>query len=200
MADQGPGTCFTIMPFSVREADLPKYAGDESHWDEVYAGLIVPAVERAGLRCVREDEDSQSRLITDNIWRKIESSDLILCDMSASNPNVFLELGWALRSDQRFVLIKDDLTPFYFDLQQFYTLEYSHRLQPSQLARSVDQLAGVMIKMPRSVSAMMSSSEPLPGARLMLVMRTKGKLIHDSARIAPDEDVPRRAADSREDR
>jgi hypothetical protein len=114
------------MPFSVREADLQRYSGDKSHWDEVYAGLIVPAVERAGLKCMREDEDSQSRLITDNIWRKIEASDIVLCDMSSSNPNVFLELGWALRSDKRFVLIKDDLTPFYFDLQQFYTLVLCH--------------------------------------------------------------------------
>lgn len=142
VGDMTPGTCFTIMPFSVREADLQRYSGDKSHWDEVYARLIVPAVERAGLKCTCEDEDSQSRL--DNVWRKIEASDIVLCEMSSSNPNVFLALGWALRSDKRFVLIKDELTPFYFDPQQCYTLEYSHRLQPSQVAQSVEQLASVI--------------------------------------------------------
>ena len=45
----------------------------------------------------------------------------MLCDLSAHNPNLYLELGWALRADKRFVLIKDDLTDFKFDLNQFYT-------------------------------------------------------------------------------
>lgn len=45
--------CFTIMPFSVRESDLDRYAGDEGHWSEVYQGLIIPAVEMAGLTCHR---------------------------------------------------------------------------------------------------------------------------------------------------
>ncbi len=88
---------------------------------------------------------SSTRLVTENIWRKIELADVVLCDLSAHNPNVYLELGWALRADKRFVLIKDDITTqFNFDLNQFYTYEYSHRLQPSSLERSIDQLAGVL--------------------------------------------------------
>jgi hypothetical protein len=88
------------MPFSVREGDLQRY-GDTAHWSEVYQGLIVPAVREVGLVCERDDEDVASRLITDNIWRKLEDADVVLCDLSAHNPNVYLELGWALRADKR---------------------------------------------------------------------------------------------------
>ena len=87
--------CFTIMPFTVRDADLSRYY-DAKHWDEVYHGLLVPAVKEAGFVCERDDEDSSPRLITESIWRKVEEADVILCDLSAHNPNVHLELGWAL--------------------------------------------------------------------------------------------------------
>jgi hypothetical protein len=147
MTDSKPKKkCFTIMPFTVKEGDLERYYNDRNHWQEVYSGLIVPAVEKADLICERDDEDSSSRLITENIWRKVEEANVILCDLSANNPNVYLELGWALRADKRFVLIKDDLTNRHFDLNQYYTYEYSHRLQPSYLHKAIDGLSQVICK------------------------------------------------------
>jgi hypothetical protein len=133
MSEQPKKKCFTIMPFTIRDYDLPKYSNDKNHWNEVYRGLILPAVSKAGLQCERDDDDSTSRLITENIWQKIEQCDVVLCDLSAHNPNVYLELGWTLRADKRFVLIKDDITNFNFDLNQIYTYEYSHLLQPSSI-------------------------------------------------------------------
>jgi len=136
--------CFIIMPFTVAEADLSRYSGDRNHWTEVYKGLIVPAVRSAGLHCERSDEDVTTRLIAETVWRKIEEADVVLCDLSAHNPNVHLELGWALRADKRFVLIKDELTQFNFDLNQFHTYQYSHRLQPTALKRAVSDLADAL--------------------------------------------------------
>ena len=125
------------MPFTVRENDLRKYGNDQSHWDQVYQGLIKPAVENAGFECYRDDEDVRSRMITDNIWRKVEDADMVLCDLSSYNPNVYLELGWAFRSDKKFLLIKDDITDFVFDLNSYFTYNYSHRLQPLELKKDI---------------------------------------------------------------
>jgi hypothetical protein len=144
MSDTFKLRCFVVMPFSVREPDLDRYLNDPNHWHEVYEGLIRPSVKAAGLICERDDEDLSNRLIADNIWRKIEVADVILCDLSAANPNVLLELGWALRSDKRFVLIKDDLTPFNFDINQFYTFTYSHQLQPRALKQAISGLANIL--------------------------------------------------------
>jgi hypothetical protein len=132
---------FTIMPFSVREADLDAYGGDTEHWTEVFEGVIAPAARAVGLAAERDDADLSSRLISENVWKKIERADLVLCDLSSGNPNVFLELGWALRADKKFVLIKDDRTNYQFDLNQFHTYTYSHRLQPSEVRRAVQGLA-----------------------------------------------------------
>jgi hypothetical protein len=134
-------TCFVIMPFSVRDHDLEKYNGDRNHWNEVYEGLIEPAVEAAGMRLERDDDDLSSRLVVDGIWKKIENADVVLCDLSSFNPNVYLELGWALRADKKFVLIKDELTDFSFDLNQFHTCVYSSKLKPSSLKVDVKKLS-----------------------------------------------------------
>lgn len=131
------------MPFTVKETDKSRYP-DPVHWNEVYEGLIVPAVQEVGLQCERDDKDIGSRFIGENILRKIEDADLILCDLSSHNPNVFLELGWAIRADSPFVLIKDDLTTYTFDLNQQYTFDYSHALQPTRLRQEVNSLADVL--------------------------------------------------------
>lgn len=144
MADEKKHKCFVIMPFTVRKEDLARYHDDPNHWDEVYQGLIVSAVEKVGLICERDDEDSTSRMITENIWRKIEEADIILCDLSACNPNVFMELGWTIRADKKFVLMKDDLTAYQFDLNQRFTCEYRHMLQPKQLKEDVAKLEGAL--------------------------------------------------------
>jgi len=126
--------CFVLMPFRVKEMDKPRYP-NPNHWDDVYQGLIQCAVKGARLICERDDEDIGTRLIIVNILKKIEEADLILCDLSSFNPNVFLELGWALRCDKPYILIKDDLTTYTFDLNQVYIFNYSHSLQPSGLEK-----------------------------------------------------------------
>jgi hypothetical protein len=132
------------MPFTVRETDLTKYQNDSAHWREVYQGLIVPAISQAGLQPQRDDDDYSTRLVTEGVWSKIEQADLVLCDMSSHNPNVHLELGWAMRADKKIVLIKDEITSFNFDLNQYYTYEYSSRLQPTFLQNSVKELSKVI--------------------------------------------------------
>jgi hypothetical protein len=120
--------CFVLMPFTVRDEDLPKY-GDKNHWVEVYEGLILPAVGQVpGLQCERDDIDMGSRAIVEGVFAKIEAAALILCDISAFNPNVLFELGWALRSDKRFVLIKDQATTFHNTIRTRTPIVYNQRL------------------------------------------------------------------------
>lgn len=135
--------CFVIMPFTVKKVDEPRYP-DPNHWNEVYEGLIIPAVGSAGLQCERDDSDTASRLIAESILEKIEQANLILCDLSSHNANVFLELGWALRADKPFILIKDDLTDYAFDLNQQYIFNYSHSLQPIILREEISRLTATI--------------------------------------------------------
>lgn len=134
---------FVMMPFSVKESEQPQYQ-DSNHWNEVYHGLIVPAAKLANVTCIRDDQDLGSRIISDDMLRKIEECDIAICDLSSHNPNVFLELGWALRADRAYVLLQDDLTRYTFDLNQQFTFSYDHRLQPTVLGRDVQKLGEVI--------------------------------------------------------
>lgn len=133
-------SCYVIMPFRVRPENLATYDNNDDHWKDVYVGLIQPAIKKAGLSCSRDDEDGSTRLIARNIMRKIEKSDLVLCDLSSNNPNVLFELGWALRANKHVILIKDEVTPSSFDIQGVYTFSYSHRLPLHQLSQLTERL------------------------------------------------------------
>jgi hypothetical protein len=136
------GTCLVIMPFSLREADRADYP--ENHWKEVYSGFLRPAVETAGLKSQRDDDDFSSRPLALNIWRKIEESDIILCDVSTSNPNVFVELGWVLRAEKPYVIVMDELTKAPFDVADFNRFHYDHALRPLALKEQIPQLARML--------------------------------------------------------
>lgn len=143
MTDDGErrGKCYVVMPYTVREEHKERYGNEGTHWSEVYDALIKPAVLDAGLIPFREDDDPTSKVITNRIWRGIEEADIVLCDLSSENPNVMVEVGWTLRADRKFVLIRDDLTQPTFDLQNITISQYSHKLRPGTLARDIPLLS-----------------------------------------------------------
>src|SRR3954468_3606621 len=137
------GSCLVIMPFTIRESQRSTYP--ENHWAEVYDALLRPALEATGLRSDRDDEDCASRPISLSIFGKIEAADIILCDVSTSNPNVFIELGWALRADKPYVIVMDELTTAPFDVADFNRFHYTHTLRPRALKEQIPKLAKMLV-------------------------------------------------------
>ena len=83
------------MPFS--GTIDPQVSGDE--WTDIFKNTFTPAVEAAGYTCVRVTQRPGSFLR--EIVERLDSADLVLADLTGSNPNVFYELGirhavWAL--------------------------------------------------------------------------------------------------------
>jgi hypothetical protein len=136
------GSCLVVMPFTVREVDRQVYP--EEHWSEVYESLLRPAVELSGLKCNCDNDDFVSRPIALNIWKKIEEVDIILCDVSSSNPNVFMELGWAIRAEKPYVIVMDELTQAPFDVADFNRFHYDHALRPLALKEQTRKLARML--------------------------------------------------------
>jgi hypothetical protein len=119
------GLCFVIMPFS-----SPSGSGySEEHFTEVYEDLFVPAIRAAAFSPVRADTTVLSRHILADLLARIEEAAIVLCDLSAANPNVLFELGWAFRADRPCVLVKDDLTQYPFDLQHAHVTTYHSSLK-----------------------------------------------------------------------
>ncbi len=104
---------FVIRPFS-EKTDLD---GKKINFDEVHNKLIQPAIKDCGLQGSTTGEIIDAGNIREDMFQLILEADLVICDITIHNANVFYELGirHALRK-KRTILIKGenvaDSTPF----------------------------------------------------------------------------------------
>jgi hypothetical protein len=108
-------SCFIIMPISTPAHMIDKYGGDNDHFSHVLSCLFLPAIRRAGFEPIPPLVE-RSRLIHAEIISNIENTDLLLCDMSTLNANVFFELGIRTALNKPVCIVKDEFTdpvPYY---------------------------------------------------------------------------------------
>ena len=103
-------TCFIIMPISTPDHYVNQYKGDPNHFIHVLDHLFKPAITAAGLDPIPPISKGSS-VIHGDIIRNVETADLVLCDMSILNPNVFFELGIRTALNKSVAIVKDDVTP-----------------------------------------------------------------------------------------
>ncbi|MDQ6624383.1 MAG: DUF4071 domain-containing protein, partial [Verrucomicrobiota bacterium] len=97
--------------------------------DQSYKNLIKPAVEAAGLKCIRADEVVHSGLIDVPMYELLLTADVVVADLSTSNRNAFYELGvrHALRPYTTVVIAEEVMmktSPF--DLNHVAIRSYRH--------------------------------------------------------------------------
>lgn len=81
--------CFVIVPMAT---SISGY--DDGHFKRVLDELIKPACEQAGFApYAAETSTAGGELIMADVLRQLLAADMVVCDMSARNPNVFYELG-----------------------------------------------------------------------------------------------------------
>jgi hypothetical protein len=95
---------FVAMPF------------DESFGD-VFHYAITPAIRQAGLLCERVDELSFIGDVVSLVKQRIGAARFVVADLSGSNPNVYLEVGYAWGLGIPTVLVCDRSTELKFDVQ-----------------------------------------------------------------------------------
>jgi hypothetical protein len=127
MPTENKPTCFIAMPISTPRADAELYADDE-HWKHVMDSLFVPAVEAAGFEPVKPVMQGAD-LIYAQIIKHLELEDLVLCDLSGHNPNVFFELGVRTSLDKPIALVRDEHTDLPFDTSGVNTHRYGSALR-----------------------------------------------------------------------
>jgi tetratricopeptide (TPR) repeat protein len=81
--------CFVLMPFG-KKIDA---SGRVTNFDSVYANIIAPAVERAGLEPIRADEEKIGGTIHKPMFERLMLCHYAVADITGANPNVFYELG-----------------------------------------------------------------------------------------------------------
>ena len=130
--DRRTPTAFVIMPFD--EASRP-----------IYDKTIRPILTKLGFDVSRADDLLNQRNILRDILSSISSADLIVADLTGSNPNVYYELGLAHALRRRAILLVQHIDEIPFDLAGYRVIVYGTR--PAQLedARSELQKTGEMI-------------------------------------------------------
>jgi len=150
MTNGDPRTCFVVMPITVPTHLAERYGGRDDHFEKIYDTLIAPAVERAHLTPIgparTSTENIQAAIIND-----LQGADLVLADLSALNPNVFLELGIRSALDEPVCLVSDGHDPLPFDSSTLFT----HRYDP----RPIYELNKEIERMATFISTTMTKSD-----------------------------------------
>ncbi len=81
--------CFVLMPFGRK----PAGDGRVVDFDAVYATLIKPAIEAAGLEPLRADQETTGGLIHKAMFERLILCEYAVADLTTANANVFYELG-----------------------------------------------------------------------------------------------------------
>ncbi len=148
--------CFVIMGFGPKK---DPESGRILNMDASYENIIKPAVEAAGLTCIRADEIQHSGIIDTPMYKKLLEADLVIADISTANANAIYELGvrHALRPHST-ILIKEVDGKFHFDLNHLATISYKHlgedvgATEARNKSKALQSLIEVKMKTPASDS------------------------------------------------
>jgi hypothetical protein len=81
--------CFVLMPFGKK----PDATGGMVDFDQIYQQIIKPAIENAGLECLRADEEMTGGIIHKPMFERLILCEYAVADLTTANANVFYELG-----------------------------------------------------------------------------------------------------------
>ncbi|MDP1873095.1 hypothetical protein [Phenylobacterium sp.] len=110
------------------------------HWAAVEA-ILREAIADAGFDARLVSRDTASGVIHQRIINNLYEDGLVVCDVSARNPNVMFELGMRLAFDKPTIIVKDDETPFSFDISSIDHLEYPRSLRYAEMVAFRGELA-----------------------------------------------------------
>jgi len=105
-------SCFVLMPFS------PSY-------DAEYKRVIQPAVQAAGLECIRGDEIYSKPQITADIWKSLRAARVVIAELTGRNSNVFYELGLAHAIGKPAIILTRNEDDVPFDLKGLRYVYYN---------------------------------------------------------------------------
>ncbi|MGP0834045.1 hypothetical protein [Serratia sp. CY85251] len=127
--------CGIIMPI----ADTPTYP--KGHWTDVY-NILSEAAISAGFEPNMVSFDEDVSVIQKRIVQNIYNNPIVVCDISSRNANVMFELGMRLAFDKPTVIVKDEKTPYSFDISSIEHLDYPSDLRYQAINEFKAKLAG----------------------------------------------------------
>ena len=129
------------MPIKTPESFVENYRDGVEHFKHVLDCLFIPSIKIAGYKHISPIAKG-SDLIHAEIIRNLEISEIVLCDMSCLNPNVFFEFGIRTSLNKPVCVVKDELTktvPFDTGILNYH--EYTSSLDPWKIDKEISKLS-----------------------------------------------------------
>ncbi len=126
-------SCGIVMPIS------PNDGCSAEHWADVYK-IVKDILSTADYDVKLVSEADDIGIIQKRIIQNIYNNDIIVCDVSAKNPNVMFELGLRLAFDKPTVIIKDNKTDYSFDTSVIEHIQYPRDLRFNLINEFKDKL------------------------------------------------------------
>jgi uncharacterized protein YoxC len=113
---------FVLMPFA------PEFA-------EIYNLFIAGTLSEAGYDVFRADDIRNQQSILADIISSIATSELIVADVTGSNPNVYYEIGIAHALRKNVILLTQSVAELPFDLRSYRVIAYNTHFAAIEKAR-----------------------------------------------------------------
>jgi hypothetical protein len=107
-----PDHAFVAMPFAAA-------------FDDVFHYGIAPSVHGAGFICERIDQTAFTGDIMQRLRERIRTAAFVVADVTGSNPNVYLEVGYAWGCGVPTVLLRQSGATLEFDVRSHKCVDYS---------------------------------------------------------------------------
>lgn len=99
-----------------------------SPYNELYSEVIKSVCEQSGLVAVRADETLGPGIIIQDIERQILEAQIVIADITPTNPNVYYEVGYAQALKKPTILIAETSMKLPFDVSAFRVLFYENTI------------------------------------------------------------------------
>jgi hypothetical protein len=129
-----PLTCGIVMPISAIDSC------SEEHWRDVKL-ILSESIEDAGFTSQLVSDAEEVGIIQKRIIQNLYENPVVVCDVSAKNPNVMFELGMRLAFDRPTIIVKDDKTSYSFDTSPVEHLTYPRDLRFSKIVEFKEALS-----------------------------------------------------------
>lgn len=151
-------TCFVVMGFG-EKTDFE--TGRKLDLDKTYRIIIKPAVEQAGLECIRADDIVHSGVIDQHMYEQLLNADVVIADVSTSNLNAVYELGvrHALRPNTTIILAESEFK-YPFDIKSLAIRPYRH-LGPGIDAEDAEVAKQVLVTALESLTENIEPDSPV---------------------------------------
>jgi len=186
-------TCFVISPIGGEGTDVRQGA------DDFLELLVTPALEKYAFEVIRGDRIANSSMITSDIVRLVQESDLCIIDLTGNNPNVFYECGRRHETGRPFIQMvsRSSQTSLPFDVSGIRTVAYdlssprAVRESQQKLQEFIDALVESGFEAGSSGESLSSLAQAIERIerKVSALLSSPQATTHSREREADDEDI-----------